>query len=72
MENTTSQITQPQKRNTAFKQRIGAILSAKQNIENEKLKNIDICGSGNQKVCEFDYDKTDKTNQNVISCIKMK
>jgi hypothetical protein len=39
---------------------------------NEKLKNIDICGSGNQKVCEFDYDKTDKTNQNVISCIKKK
>jgi len=44
MENTTSQITQPQKRNTAFKQRIGAILSGKQNIENEKLKNVEING----------------------------
>ncbi|MEI6849887.1 MAG: OB-fold nucleic acid binding domain-containing protein [archaeon] len=44
MENTTSQITTPQKRNTAFKQRIGAILSGKQNIENEKLKNVEING----------------------------
>jgi hypothetical protein len=39
MENTTNQI---QKRNTAYKLRIGPILNAKQEIEMERLKNIQI------------------------------
>ena len=42
MENSTAQQTTPQKRNTAYKIRIGSVLSAKQNLEGEKLKNIDL------------------------------
>lgn len=42
MENSQIQQTTSQKRNTAYKFRIGAILSAKQNIEAERLKSVEI------------------------------
>jgi len=42
MENTQVQPSTSPKRNTAYKLRVGTIMSAKQNLEGEKLKNIQI------------------------------
>jgi uncharacterized protein len=42
MESEIQKISQPQKRNTAYKLRIGSILSAKPTIEAERLKHIEI------------------------------
>lgn len=42
MENSQVQQTTIPKRNTAYKLRIGMILSAKQNMEGERLKNVEI------------------------------